>query len=86
MQALEEIRLNMAELTKENVDLVILANMQQNRVNAGQTKQTATHKEDKERQRASVKFFSFRQTNLPFHLPIRPWSWFKKIQEFVQTL
>ena len=59
MQALEEIRLNMAELTKENVDLVILANMQQNRVNAGQTKQTATHKEDKERQRASVKFFLF---------------------------
>ena len=31
MRALEDIRLNMAELTKENVDLIILANMQQNR-------------------------------------------------------
>ena len=42
MQALEEIRLNMAELTKENVDLIVLANMQQNRVTTSQTKQTAT--------------------------------------------
>ena len=47
----------MAELSKENVDLVILANMQQNRVNSSQTKQTTSHKEGKERRRASVKFF-----------------------------
>ena len=57
MRALEDIRLNMAELTKENVDLIILANMQQNRVNSSQTKQTATHTDRKERRRASVKFF-----------------------------
>ena len=57
MRALEDIRLNMAELTKENVDLIILANMQQNRINSSQTKQTATHTDRKERRRASVKFF-----------------------------
>ena len=57
MRALEDIRLNMAELTKENLDLIILANMQQNRVNSSQTKQTATHTDRKERRRASVKFF-----------------------------
>ena len=39
VRALEDIRLNMAELTKENVDLNILANMQQNRINSSQTKQ-----------------------------------------------
>ena len=58
MRALEDIRLNMAELTKESVvDLIILANMQQNRINSCQTKQTATHTDRKERRRASVKFF-----------------------------
>lgn len=47
----------MAELSKENLDLIVLANMQQNRVKSVHTKQTATHKKEKERQRASVKYF-----------------------------
>ena len=57
MQALDDIRLNMAELTKENVYLIILANMQHNRVISSQTKQTATHTDRKAQRRASVKFF-----------------------------
>ena len=57
MQALDDMRLNMAELTKENVYLIVLANMQHNRSNSSQTKQTATHTDRKARRRASVKFF-----------------------------
>ena len=57
MQALDDIQLNMTELPKENVDLIILANVQHSRENSSQTKQTATHTDRKERHRASVKFF-----------------------------
>ena len=57
MQALENIRHNMAEFSKENVDLIILANMQQKKVNSSQTKQTTSHKDGKVRRRAAVKFF-----------------------------
>ena len=49
--------MNMTELPKENLDLILLANLQQNRVNSAHTKQTCTHKEEKDRQRASVKLF-----------------------------
>ena len=46
MRALEDIRLNMAEPTKENVDLIILANMQQNRfIQARQNRQPRIRKE-----------------------------------------
>ena len=55
MQSLENIRLNMAELS-ENINLIILANMQQNRLTSCQTKQTTSHKDGKERHPASVKF------------------------------
>ena len=57
LTTLEEIRVNMTELPKENLDLILLANLQQNRVNSAHTKQSSTHKEEKDRQRASVKFF-----------------------------
>ena len=56
LTTLEE-RVNMTELPKENLDLILLANLQQNRVNAAHTQQTSTHKEEKDRQRASVKLF-----------------------------
>ena len=57
LTTLEEIRLNMTELPKENLDLFLLANLQQNRVNSAHTQQASTHKEEKNRQRASVKLF-----------------------------
>ena len=47
----------MTELPKENLDLILLANLQQNRVNSAHTQQTSTHKEEKDRQWASVKLF-----------------------------
>ena len=53
LTTLEE-RVNMTELPKENLDLILLANLQQNRVNSAHTQQTSTHKEEKDRQRASV--------------------------------
>ena len=56
LTTLEE-RVNMTELPKENLDLILLANLQQNRVNSAHTQQTSTHKEEKDRQRASVKLF-----------------------------
>ena len=49
--------MNMTELPKENLDLILMANLQQNRVNSAHTKRTATHREEKVRQLASVKFF-----------------------------
>ena len=48
--------MNMMELPKENLDLTLMANLQQNRVKSAHTKWTATRREEKERQRASVKF------------------------------
>ena len=48
----------MMEFRKENLDLILLANLQQNRVNSAHTKQTSTPKEEKNRQRASVKFLA----------------------------
>ena len=47
----------MTELPKENLDLILMANLQQNRVKSAHIKRTTTHREEKERQRASVKFF-----------------------------
>ena len=47
----------MTELPKENLDLILMANLQQNRAKSTHTKRTATNREEKERQRASVKFF-----------------------------
>ena len=52
LTTLEEIRVNMTELPKENLDLILLGNLQQNRVNSAHTQQTSTHKEEKDRQRA----------------------------------
>ena len=49
--------MNMTELPKENLDLILMANLQQNRVKSAHTKRTATHREEKERQCAFVKFF-----------------------------
>ena len=47
LTTLEE-RVNMTELPKENLDLILLANLQQNRVNSAHTQQTSTHKEEKD--------------------------------------
>ena len=51
--------LNMAETPKDNLDLIVMANLQQNRAKKknSHTKQTATHKGDKERERASAEYF-----------------------------
>ena len=48
--------MNMTELPKINLDLTLMANLQPNRVKSAHTKCTATHREEQERQRASVKF------------------------------
>ena len=79
MQALEEIRLNMAELTKENVDLIILQTCSKTELIPVQTKQTTTHKDGRGEASCICKVLSSRQTSLQIYLPFRPWSWHKEI-------
>ena len=58
IDALKAMRLNMLEIPPEDLDLIVLSHLQQNRINSNVTKKTSSHTQASARKRASMIFFS----------------------------
>jgi hypothetical protein len=56
IDVLKAIRLNMLEIPPEDLDLIVLSHLQQNRVNSNVTKKTSSHTQASARKMESMNF------------------------------